>query len=186
MNLANRLTIARILIIPVFMALILSNIQYGDWLAAALFSVAAMTDGLDGYIARSRQQVTNFGKFLDPVADKLLISAALISLVDIGSLSAWIAMIIIGREIAVLGLRILAMGEGEIVSSSLTGKLKTVFQVFAIVAWILRAEMPPVGLMTIIVDYTAILLMGIAIVLTIVSGLDYYFKSKGILEKIST
>lgn len=184
MNLANRLTIARILVIPVFMALILSNIPYGDWLAAALFSVAAITDGLDGYIARSRKQVTNFGRFLDPVADKLLISAALISLVDLGRLSAWIAMIIIGREIAVLGLRILAMGEGEIINSSSTGKAKTIFQVVAIIAWILRAEMPRGELSTSIVDFVAVILMGIAIILTIISGLDYYFRSKGILEKV--
>ena len=184
MNLANKLTIARILIIPVFMALILSNIPYGDWFAAALFSVAAITDGLDGYIARSRQQVTNFGRFLDPVADKLLISAALISLVDLGSLSAWIAMIIIGREIAVLGLRILAMGEGKIINSSSFGKAKTVFQVLAIIVWILRAEMPVGETISSVVDYIAVLLMGIAIILTIVSGLDYYFKSKGILERV--
>lgn len=182
MNLANKLTIIRILMIPVFMVFILSNIPYGDWFAALVFSIAALTDGLDGYIARSRKEVTNFGRFLDPVADKLLISAALISLVDLNLLSTWIAMVIIGREIAVLGLRILAMGEGRIIASSAAGKSKTVFQVAAIIAWILKSAVTVDVDMKQAVDSIAYVLMAAAVILTLVSGADYYFKSRDILE----
>lgn len=183
MNLANKITFGRILLIPVFMAFLLSNIPYGDWLAVAFFSLAAVTDGLDGYIARSRKQVTIFGQFLDPMADKLLISAALIALVDLHRLSAWIAMVIIGREFAVSGLRLLALGEGKIISSSRLGKIKTVFQVLAIIAWILKYNPSyPSGISITIINTMAFALMTLAIALTLISGLDYYFKSKILWE----
>lgn len=184
MNLANKFTIGRIILIPVFMAVILSNIPYGQWLAALFFSLAAVSDGLDGYFARSRRQETVFGQLVDPIADKLLISAALISLVELNRLSAWIAMIIIGREFAVSGLRLVALGEGKVLPASRLGKLKTVFQVLAIIFWIIKSSPIYPSSVSLLVNTTALLLMVAAIGLTIYSGLDYFLRSRSIWEQL--
>ncbi|MGB9825290.1 MAG: CDP-diacylglycerol--glycerol-3-phosphate 3-phosphatidyltransferase, partial [Desulfofundulus sp.] len=105
MNLPNRLTLARIFLIPIFLTVVSLQVPYGDYVAAAVFILAASTDGLDGYLARKRQLVTRFGKLMDPLADKLLVSSALISLVELHRLPGWVSMIIIGREFAITGLR---------------------------------------------------------------------------------
>lgn len=166
LNTANRITILRILLIPAFMAFLLSNVKYGGWISVGIFVLAAASDSLDGYIARTRGLVTVFGKFLDPLADKLLISAALISLVDLNLLSAWIAMIIIAREFAVSGLRLMAIAENKVIAASAWGKLKTLSQVIAVVAWIILPQ-----------TILAWVLMIIAILLTVISGIDYFVKS---------
>jgi len=166
LNTANRITILRILLIPAFMAFLLSNVKYGGWISVGIFILAAASDSLDGYIARTRGLVTVFGKFLDPLADKLLISAALISLVDLNLLSAWIAMIIIAREFAVSGLRLMAIAENKVIAASAWGKLKTLSQVIAVVAWIILPQ-----------TILAWVLMVIAILLTVISGIDYFVKS---------
>lgn len=177
MNLPNALTIIRIILVPVFMIVLLVKIPYGQLFAAAIFIIAASTDGLDGYIARKRKQITNFGKIMDPLADKLLVSAALISLVQLGKIAGWVAVIIIGREFAVTGLRSVAAAEGIVISASKLGKYKTVFQIIAIVA--------------ILVNELIISLIGlplgqyfvyIAVFFTIYSGLDYFFKAGKLLK----
>jgi CDP-diacylglycerol---glycerol-3-phosphate 3-phosphatidyltransferase len=132
-NKANAITMVRILLIPVFVALVFSRIPYGAALAIIAFSVAAFTDGLDGYIARSRNQVTTIGKLLDPVADKMLVSAALISLVGLDRLAAWVAMVIIGREFAVSALRVVAVDQGVVIPASGLGKAKTIGQITVII-----------------------------------------------------
>ncbi len=138
MNWANRVTLIRIAFIPLVTAALVVNLgDFSPWFAAALFIVIAATDALDGYLARSRNEVTTFGKFLDPLADKLLVTAALVALVELGSLPAWIAIIIISREFIVSGLRMVAVAEGVVIAASNYGKLKTVFQMIAIVAFIL-------------------------------------------------
>ena len=108
MNLPNKITLVRIFLIPVFMLIAWLKLPYGDWLATIVFIIAALTDTKDGYLARRRQEVTRFGKLFDPLADKLLVSAALLVLVESGRLVAWVALIIIGRELAVTGLRAIA------------------------------------------------------------------------------
>ena len=138
MNLANRVTLARIFLVPVFLTVVSLKFSYGDYLAAGVFILAASTDGLDGYIARKHKQVTVLGKFMDPLADKLLISAALIALVELGRLSGWVAVLIVGRELTVTGLRAVAAREGVVVASSSLGKIKTVTQIIAIVALFLQ------------------------------------------------
>jgi CDP-diacylglycerol--glycerol-3-phosphate 3-phosphatidyltransferase len=179
MNLANKLTLARIFLVPIFMLILLTRIPlYGDYLAALVFIIAASTDGLDGYIARSRKQVTNLGKFMDPLADKLLISAALISLVELDHIKAWVAIVIISREFAVSGLRAIAAGEGVIIAASKLGKYKTVSQIVAIVVILLHdfpfsAWQIPIGQ----------ILLYIAVIFTIVSGVDYFIKAKRLLKK---
>src|SRR3712207_8035406 len=136
LNLPNLLTLLRILLVPVLVVALTEEIPNGSAIAAAVFVVAALTDGLDGYIARSRQAITTFGKVMDPVADKLMIAAALIALVSLDRLAAWVAMVIIAREFAVSGLRIAAGQQGVLIPSSVLGKAKTIVQVAAVLALI--------------------------------------------------
>ena len=177
-NIANRLTMLRIILIPVFMAFLLSRLPLGDWLAVLVFTVAALTDSVDGYLARKHNQITVFGKLFDPLADKLLISAALVTLVGQGRLSAWLAMIIITREFAVSGLRLFAMAKGKVIAASPLGKAKTVSQVIAIILWILKP--------TLVSDILADIAMGTAVIITIVSGIDYYLKLRPALDREMT
>src|SRR5437763_8198678 len=136
LNVPNVLTLVRIVAVPVLVVALLGAIPGGDALAAAVFALAAVTDGLDGYIARSRGSVTTFGKLMDPLADKLLIVAALVSLVSLDRLEAWVAMVIISRELAVTGLRSIAAERGVVISASWLGKAKTELQVAAVLALI--------------------------------------------------
>ena len=132
MNLPNKITISRILLIPIFMIVLYLPIPYREIIALAIFVIAAATDGIDGHIARSRNLVTNFGKFLDPLADKLLVTAALVALVGMQRIPSWIVTVIIAREFAVTGIRLLAVGEGRVIAASMLGKIKTVTQIIAI------------------------------------------------------
>lgn len=165
MNLANKITILRIILVPVFLFILAIKVKYGTYIATAVFIIAALTDTLDGYIARSRNQVTKFGKFLDPLADKLIVTAALISLVEMKKLSTWVVMIIIAREFAITGLRAVAASEGVVIAASKWGKAKTVTQIIAIVAALI--ELP----------YNKYLIF-LAVIITIISGLDYIYKNR--------
>jgi CDP-diacylglycerol--glycerol-3-phosphate 3-phosphatidyltransferase len=138
LNLPNVLTLIRILLVPVFLVALLGATpkESGSVVAAAVFALAAVTDGLDGYLARTRMSVTNFGKVMDPIADKLLIAAALISLVSLDRLAGWVAMVIIAREFAVSGLRVAAGQQGVVIPASPLGKAKTMVQVAAVFALI--------------------------------------------------
>lgn len=181
MNWANRVTILRILLIPVFMVFLLVHIDYGAWFAAGVFTLAALSDSVDGWIARSYKQVTVMGQFLDPLADKLLVSAALVALVDLNRLSAWIAILIISREFAVSGLRLVAMGEGRVIAASGLGKIKTISQIVAIIGWIILPEIKGVPPIRTALDWLAIALMAAAVALTLASFVDYFFKARDIL-----
>jgi len=165
LNLPNVLTVARILAVPVIVVALLDETPNGDVIAAIVFALAAFTDGLDGYIARSRGSITTFGKLMDPIADKLLIVAALVALVSLDRLAAWVAMVIIAREFAVTGLRTIAAEQGVVIAASWLGKLKTIVQVAAVFALILW-ESSPLG-----VD----LLVYAAVAVTVISGADYFF-----------
>jgi CDP-diacylglycerol--glycerol-3-phosphate 3-phosphatidyltransferase len=165
LNLPNVLTMLRILAVPVIVVALLGETPNGDALAAGVFALAALTDGLDGYFARSRDAVTTFGKLMDPLADKLLIVAALVSLVSLDRLAAWVAMVIIARELAVTGLRAVAAERGIVISASPLGKVKTILQVAAVIA-LIAADPSPVW-----VD----VLVYVAVAMTVISGLDYFF-----------
>ncbi|MGI6576392.1 MAG: CDP-diacylglycerol--glycerol-3-phosphate 3-phosphatidyltransferase [bacterium] len=177
MNLSNRLTLIRIVLVPFFMLFVLMRIPYGDFIAAGIFALAAITDSLDGYIARRRKEVTKLGKLIDPLADKLLVTAALLSLVEMGRLGAWVAMIIIGREFAVTGLRTVAASEGIVIAASKLGKLKTILQITAILAILLRDY--PFSLLNIPFGNIT---LSLAVILTILSGIDYFVRAKEIME----
>ena len=165
LNIPNVLTVLRIVAVPVIVVALLDETPNGDALAAAVFTLAAVTDGLDGYIARRRQEVTTFGKLMDPLADKLLVVAALIALVSLDRLAAWVAMVIIARELAVTGLRSLAAERGVVIAASWLGKVKTALQVAAIIALIVWNPTP------VAVD----VLVYVAVAATVISGADYFF-----------
>ncbi|KAB3536958.1 CDP-diacylglycerol--glycerol-3-phosphate 3-phosphatidyltransferase [Alkaliphilus pronyensis] len=177
MNLANKLTILRILLVPVFMLFLLNHIPYGVEIAASIFIIAAITDTLDGYIARKKNQVTNFGKFMDPLADKLLVSAALISLVQLGKLSAWVVVIIIAREFTISILRAVAAAEGVVIAASWWGKVKTITQIVAIIAVLVNNF--PFSLVGFPFDT---IMIWVAVIFTVISGLDYIKINKHILK----
>src|SRR5918999_902390 len=174
LNLPNALTLARILLVPVLVVALTVETPGGSTIAAIVFVVAALTDGLDGYIARSRQAVTTFGKIMDPVADKLMIAAALISLVSLDRVAAWVAMVIIAREFAVSGLRVAAGQQGVVIPASALGKLKTFAQVAAIMALIAASNPHALG-----VD----VLVYLAVAITVVSGADYFLNFRRRIEE---
>ena len=172
LNLPNVLTVFRILLVPVLVAVLLSEAGSGDLLAAAVFAVASLTDALDGWIARRNKSESTFGKLMDPLADKLLVVAALVSLVSLGRVSAWVAMVIIAREFAVTGLRQLAMEDGHVIPASAWGKLKTVAQIAMVLVLI------TVDHRTIAVD----ILVYVTVAVTVASGVDYFFNFRSLLQ----
>jgi CDP-diacylglycerol---glycerol-3-phosphate 3-phosphatidyltransferase len=165
LNLPNLLTVARIMLVPVLVAVLLGNTAQGDVLAAIVFALASLTDFVDGYLARSRAEITTFGKLMDPLADKLLIVAALISLVSLNRLATWVAMVIITRELAVTVLRMGATQAGVVMAASMFGKVKTCLQIAAILAVIAVHHQP----------LWVSLLVDLTVLVTVVSGLDYFF-----------
>ena len=164
LNTPNILTVLRILMVPVIVVALLEETAEGDVIAAVLFALAALTDGLDGYIARRQRQETTFGKLMDPLADKLLVTAALVSLVSLDRVAAWVAMVIIAREFAVTGLRSVAAERGIVISASWLGKAKTGLQIAAIFG-LIAFEPTPTG-----VD----VLVYAAVAMTVISGADYF------------
>jgi CDP-diacylglycerol--glycerol-3-phosphate 3-phosphatidyltransferase len=165
LNVPNALTLLRILLVPVLVVALLDATPEAQWVAAAVFALAAFTDGLDGYLARTRRSETNFGKVMDPIADKLLVAAALISLVSLERLAPWVAMVIIAREFAVSGLRIAAGAQGVVIPASRLGKLKTVTQIVAILALIAAHDTG---------DWWVQALLYVAVATTLASGADYF------------
>jgi CDP-diacylglycerol--glycerol-3-phosphate 3-phosphatidyltransferase len=172
LNLPNVLTVVRILLVPVLVAALLAATAKGDLLAAVVFVVASLTDALDGWIARRRRAESTFGKLMDPLADKLLVVAALVSLVSLDRLSAWVAMVIIAREFAVTGLRQLAMEDGHVIPASSWGKVKTVAQIAMVLVLIAVDDR------TLAVD----LLIYATVLVTVVSGADYFFNFRSFMR----
>ncbi len=165
LNLPNVLTVLRIMLVPVLVVALLGNTPAGDVLAAVVFALASLTDFIDGRLARARGSITTFGKLMDPLADKLLIIAALISLVSLNRLQAWVAMVIITRELAVTVLRLGATQAGVVIAASMFGKVKTCMQIAAILA-VIAVHGEPLWVS---------LLLYVTVVVTVLSGLDYFF-----------
>jgi CDP-diacylglycerol--glycerol-3-phosphate 3-phosphatidyltransferase len=176
LNLPNALTLVRILLVPVVVVALIVESAGGSVIAAVVFALAALTDGLDGYIARTRQSVTTFGKVMDPVADKLMVAAALIALVSLDRLAAWVAMVVIAREFAVSGLRIAAGQQGVEIPSSSLGKLKTIVQVAAVLALIAASDPDAAWVQALVYSMVAV---------TVVSGADYFLNFRRKLEEVS-
>ena len=177
MNLPNKLTVLRVIMVPFFVFFMLTDVggAANKWIALAIFAVASFTDLLDGKIARARGLVTNFGKFMDPLADKLLVCSAMICMISTGQLEAWFVIIIIAREFIISGFRLVASDSGIVIAASYWGKFKTVFQMVMIIVMIMDLGSSFVMLETILIY--------IALILTVVSLIDYIAKNKEVLTK---
>ncbi len=187
MNLPNKLTVFRIILIVPFILMLLGNYHgwswftaifggisaYVDYIALAVFIIASLTDLVDGKIARKYNLVTNFGKFMDPLADKLLVCAALIALVEMGRIPSWVVIIIISREFIISGFRLVASDNGVVIAASYWGKFKTTFQM--IMVCLMIANLEALSVITTVV-------MWIALILTIVSLVDYLIKNKDVMK----
>lgn len=187
MNLPNKLTIFRMILIVPFVLLLLGRhyewgwftalfggiLEYVDYIALAIFIIASLTDLVDGKIARKYNLVTNFGKFMDPLADKLLVCAAMIALVELGRIPSWIVIIIISREFIISGFRLIASDNGVVIAASYWGKFKTTFQM--IMVCLMIANLPKLQLLTDII-------MWVALILTVVSLADYLMKNKDVMK----
>ena len=178
MNLPNKLTIFRVILIPFFFFFLLAPYfpEYGKYIATAIFIVASLTDMADGKIARKYNLVTNFGKFMDPLADKLLVCSAMICLVEIDRLAAWIVIVIIAREFIISGFRLVASDNGIVIAASYWGKFKTTFQMLMIIALILDFQNRYFQMLATALTY-------IALILTVVSLIDYIAKNKQVLKE---
>lgn len=192
---ANVVTLIRILLIPVFVAALLSPwpawlpepqfwAAWQPWIAAGVFAIISATDAIDGHLARSRNEVTDFGKFLDPLADKILVCAALLALVELNTFPSWVALIIIAREFIVSGLRMIAASQGKVIAASGFGKVKTVLQIAAILLFTVKDSLQ-ITLMGDAFDsgftlFSWIVLLA-AVIMTIVSLVDYFVHSKEVL-----
>jgi CDP-diacylglycerol--glycerol-3-phosphate 3-phosphatidyltransferase len=174
LNLPNVLTLLRILLVPVLVVALLDETANGDLLAAIVFALASATDAMDGYLARTRNDITTFGKLMDPIADKLLIISALVALVSLHRLAAWVAMVIIARELTVTVTRMQATQQGVIIAANWWGKAKTIVQVAAIFVLIVAGQPTPAW-----VDG----LVYAAVAITIVSGIDYFFGLRRVLRE---
>jgi nicotinamide-nucleotide amidase len=177
MNLPNALTISRLLSIPVLMVLLVVHFPYHDQIAAAVFVLASLTDTLDGNLARRRRQVTELGKFLDPLADKLFILSVLIVLVQEGELAAWIVVVIFGRELLITVLRSLSASQGRVIAATPFGKTKTVLQVAAVLLLILQRPYP-------ILELPANVVVLLAVIFTVTSGLDYLWRFRAVFARV--
>ena len=177
MNLPNKLTVLRIIMVPFFVFFMLTDAggAANKWIALVIFCVASLTDMLDGKIARARGLVTNFGKFMDPLADKLLVCSAMICLIPLGKLTAWFVIVIIAREFIISGFRLVASDNGIVIAASYWGKFKTVSQMFMVIVMIMDLGW--------VFDVIGTVLMWAALILTIVSLIDYIAKNVEVLTQ---
>ena len=178
MNLPNKLTLFRVILIPFFLLFLLTDLAggYSRWIALGIFVVASLTDLLDGHIARKHNLVTNFGKFMDPLADKLLVSSALISLIALNKIPAWIVIVIIAREFIISGFRLVAADNGVVIAASYWGKFKTAFQMVTVIVLILNIPGK-------VFDVIGTVLIYISLALTVISLIDYLAKNKDVLKE---
>ena len=181
MNLPNKLTVARVIMIPFFVFFLLfrpaqeSTLELFKWIALAIFIIASLTDMLDGKIARKYNLITDFGKFMDPLADKLLVCSAMIALIELDRIPAWIVIIIIAREFVISGFRLIDADNGRVIAASYWGKFKTTFQMIMVILMIANLGIPAVQILTQVI-------MWIALALTVISLVDYLIKNKDVMS----
>lgn len=177
MNLPNKLTILRVCMIPFFVFFLLyQEIPYNNYIALVLFCVACITDALDGYLARRNNLISNFGKFMDPLADKLLVCSALICFVELNLVSAWIVIIIISREFIISGFRLIASDNGVVIAASIWGKFKTVAQMVMAILLIANFDDPLFNLLETVFIY-------LSLILTVISLIEYLIKNRKVLHE---
>lgn len=178
MNLPNKLTLFRVILIPFFVFFLLAPyfLGYGNYVATAIFIIASITDCLDGKIARKYNLVTNFGKFMDPLADKLLVCSALICLIELSLIPAWVVIVIIAREFIISGFRLIASDNGVVIAASYWGKFKTVSQMIMVIVLILNIPHPVFSIIGDVLIY-------VSLALTVISLIDYIAKNKDVLKE---
>ena len=177
MNLPNKITIFRVCMIPVFLVFMLvPGIPFGNYIATAVFAIACASDALDGHIARKHNLVTNFGKFMDPIADKLLVCSALICFVELSYIPAWIVIVIIAREFIINGFRLIASDNGVVIAASYWGKFKTIAQMIMCILLIVQL---PFGWIEVVEQ----VFIWLSLVLTVVSLVEYIWKNKNVLKE---
>ena len=174
MTISNKLTIFRIVLVPVFVVCLMVNFPFNDITAAVIFVIASLTDLLDGYLARSRNEITDFGKFADPLADKILVISALVCFVEMGTIPGWTVILVLAREFVVSGLRMSAASQNVVIAADKFGKIKTVVQMVAVVLLTIEAFD---------ILYIPQILYYVSVVLTVLSGISYVAKHKEILFK---
>jgi len=171
LNTANKLTMLRVLLIPVFIVLLYLDFPYNNTVALAVFIIASITDGVDGFIARRHNQVTDFGKFMDPLADKILTFAAMIWFVEVHLMPAWLVLIVIVREFFVTGIRLVAVAKNRVIDASLSGKVKTVVTMICLIAMFLP-----------LLDWMLIVCWSLIGLTTVISGVEYFYKNKDVMK----
>ena len=178
MNTPNKLTVARMILVPFLVVFLLTGWggEANRWICLAIFVAASVTDWFDGHLARKNNLVTNFGKFMDPLADKLLVCSALICMIELDRLPAWFVIIIIAREFIISGFRLIASDNGVVIAASYWGKFKTTFQMLMVIVLILNIQMPFFQILGVILTY-------VALILTVVSLIDYIVKNKDVLKE---
>lgn len=177
MNLPNKITIFRVCMIPVFLIFMLvPNIPYGNYIAVAVFAIACLSDALDGYLARKHNLVTNFGKFMDPLADKLLVCSALICFVELSYMPAWIVIVIIAREFIISGFRLIASDNGVVIAASYWGKFKTIAQMITCI--LLIVQLPFAW-----IEVVEQIFIWLSLILTVVSLCEYIWKNRNVLKE---
>lgn len=175
MNTANKLTMIRVLLIPVFIVILYIDFRYSTYVAMCIFILATLTDVADGMIARTRGQITDFGKFMDPLADKVLVFAAMLWFIEVGILPAWLVLIVILRDFFVTGVRLVAAAKGSVIAAGITGKMKTLITNICIAALFLFQQ----PFMTDWMIYTCWVLIGVS---TVVSGIEFFVKNKNLMK----
>ncbi len=177
MNLPNKITIFRVCMIPVFLVFMLvPGLPYGNFIATAVFAIACASDALDGHIARKHNLVTNFGKFMDPLADKLLVCSALICFVELSYMPAWMVIVIIAREFIISGFRLIASDNGVVIAASYWGKFKTIAQMITCILLIVQLPFPWI-------DTVEQVFIWLSLVLTVVSLCEYIWKNRSVLKE---
>lgn len=184
MNLPNKLTILRVIMVPFFVVFLLlaPEHMHFNWIALVIFAVASLTDMLDGKIARKYNLITNFGKFMDPLADKLLVCSALIGLTSIDMIPAWMTILIIAREFIISGFRLIAAEKGVVIAAGIWGKLKTVCQMVMICVMLVVVGQPYETGILHVIYIVAVILLWISVALTIISLIDYLYTNRGVMK----
>jgi len=186
MNTANKLTMIRVILIPIFLVLLYLDFEYSKYIALGVFIIAAITDVVDGFVARTRNQITDFGKFMDPLADKVLTFAAMLWFVGTGLMPAWLVLIVIIREFMVTGMRLVAVAKGRVIAATMSGKVKTAVTIGCLVTMFLlddiKAIMLHFGILFPLDQWMLITCWVLIGVTTLVSGIEYFFKNRDIMK----
>lgn len=182
MNTPNKITVFRMFIAPLFLVVFFLNIEHKMLISALIFALGAVTDAIDGHLARKNNLVTNFGKFLDPIADKMLVTAAFLAFMQVGLCNIWIVMLMLTREFAVTSVRLIAAAKGVVIPANIGGKIKTVSQMVSLITVMLAGEINEIFTLGLPISLISNIMLGITAVISVVSGLVYLWDSRKVID----